>query len=1019
MKRKTPFLLLAIALAFALSLPLVACTRGDEGTQSYSVEETQSYSVKYVKFISDGNTYDIAPAQENSAVVIPAEPKKNGYAFDGWYFDENVWQNPVGNSLTVTTDTTVYAKWSPISYSISYNFDGGELPEGVTNPTSYTIESNDITLASPVRKGYAFDGWELGNNRIQTITKGNVGDLSFTAKWVKDGYTVTYENTKGTVNTNPLAYVISDSDIPLVNLSKDGYKFEGWYVGDSKITEIAANTAGDLTITAKWTPISYPITYNFDNGALAEGVTNPTSYTIESDDITLASPVRSGYAFDGWQSGDNIIRTIKKGSVGALSLTAKWIEAGYGITYDNTMDAKNENPLAYAISDKAIVLKDLSKDGYKFEGWFDGTNKITEIAANTTGNLTFTAKWTLETYTITYKGPNDEDLETEGYGLPESFTVESEDQELYGRHVTGYRFEKWMDDKGRTITFIPAGSFGNVVLYGIYKPDTMFNIYYIDDDFGKTNDANPTTYEIGDEITDLQPLEKLDYEFKGWSTGLEIVTSLDTSYGGNIFLYAVWEQKPEFKGLDYVLDEQKNVCILLDVEDKTVTKLEISGVFTAIKPGVLAGLENLEKLSVPFLGFESETMQSANLAYLFGYESNAAAGGAIPSSLTKVTVKGGAIGDYAFANLGNVKEIVLSPDITEIGFYAFYKCSQLVELTMPAFRLDSDALVNALKAKGATFISGYQSMAMYYGIVNSMDSDLKDANAPLINLHINGAGDVSTDWNAQGMFYYCKGIGTVTIDNLKVIHTSMFDHCEKLTQVTIGNTVEEIESYAFQYCASLTEIVIPDTVTKLGISYTNADGIWHAGQLSGAVFRACTALSKAVIGNGVEIIPRGTFESSPLKELTIGENVHYIDFWAFRKFSEDEIAITNKSKYKEWVVSGPIEASVMDSLMASDNAPEKIYYGLRSFNSDYTYITGGTTYQYFLSSSSTGYPQNGTVEQIARWKLVFYSPTDPYAEGGAASKDNADIEYWYHDDGMEWYLEKYCVTPKMWEKPQE
>ncbi len=882
MKRKIPFLLLAIALALALSLALAACDKSGGEIQSYSV-----------KFVSDGNTYDIVAVQDGTTIANPVEPKKNGYAFGGWYFDENALQNPVGGDFAVTQNTTVYAKWSPVEYSIEYNLDGGVLQEGVVNPTSYTIES---------------------------------------------------------------------------------------------------------------------------------------------EDITLASPVRSGYAFDGWQSGDNIIRTIKKGSVGALSLTAKWIEAGYGITYENTMDAKNENPLAYAISDKAIVLKDLSKDGYSFDGWFDGEDKVVEIAANTTGNRTFTAKWTLETYTITYKGPNDEVLDTEGYGLPESFTVESEDLELYGRHVTGYRFEKWMDDKGRTITFIPAGSAGDIVLYGIYKPDTMFNIYYIDDDFGKTNDVNPTTYEIGDEIADLQPLEKFDYEFKGWSTGLEIVTSLDTSYGGDVYLYATWEQKPEFRGLDYVLDEQKNVCILLDVEDKTVTKLEISDVFTAIKPGALAGLDNLEELSVPFLGFESETMQSANLAYLFGHESNVSAGEAIPSSLTKVTVKGGAIGDYAFANLGNVKEIVLSPDITEIGFYAFYKCSQLVELTMPVFRFGSDALINALKAKGATFISGSQSMAMYYGIVNSKDSDLKDASAPLINLHINGAGEVSKDWNAPGMFYYCNGIGTVTIDNLKVIHKSMFDHCEKLTQVTIGNTVEEIESYAFQYCESLTEIVIPDTVTKLGIGYTNVDGTWHAGQLSGAVFRACRALSKAVIGNGVEIIPRGTFYVCPLEELTIGENVRYIDFSAFydlSRFRDDgkTLTVINNSKYKEWVVSGPIEASVMDSLMASDNAPEKIYYGYKSFERDYYTMTINknvklqTAYEYFLfnDKDNVGFlaAQYGTVEQITRWKLVFYSPTDPYAEGGAASKDNADIEYWYHDDGEKWYLEKCCVTPKMWEKPQE
>ena len=113
----------------------------------------------------------------------------------------------------------------------------------------------------------------------------------------------------------------------------------------------------------------------------------------------------------------------------------------------------------------------------------------------------------------------------------------------------------------------------------------------------------------------------------------------------------------------------------------------------------------------------------------------------------------------------------------------------------------------------------------------------------------------------------------------------------------------------------------------------------------------------------------------------------------------------------------------MDALMASENAPEKIYYGYNDFEEDYPgkydhtiRDSGGTTYKYFLNSNSS---QKGTEEQIKNWKLVFYSPTDPYAEGGANSIDGVDdIEYWYHDDGSDWYKSKYYVTPKMWEKPQ-
>ena len=474
-------------------------------------------------------------------------------------------------------------------------------------------------------------------------------------------------------------------------------------------------------------------------------------------------------------------------------------------------------------------------------------------------------------------------------------------------------------------------------------------------------------------------------------------------------LYADWTLKPEFEGFDYVVNDEytlpngEKFCMLIGVEDTTVTSLEIPSVFNNIKASVLRNCSQLQELSLPYLGADYTENFNSNLAYLFGSGSNADAESVIPQSLSKVTINGGVIVENAFADLKHVKEIVLSPEVTKIGHNAFLNCTALSELTMPMIYIDRSIDKNT---------------AYYYGIAGSNEGKIPYDENNLLTLHINGS--VST---GSAMFYECYGIGEVTIDNAEVIPELTFEKCKYLAKVTIGDTVEDIQASAFRETA-IEEIVIPDSVKYIG---SLQDPAYNGGKISigneGWIFYFCPNLRKVTIGNGVETISAGMFDRCPIEEIVIGENVHYIGDYAFYGL-ENAPTIINKSKYKEWVISGPVNSVFMDALMASENAPEKVYYGYGNFENDYygksyDYTMekyGGTTYKYFLNSNSS---QKGTEEQIKNWKLVFYSPTDPYAEGGANSIDGVDdIEYWYHDDGIDWYESKYYVTPKMWEKPQ-
>lgn len=606
---------------------------------------------------------------------------------------------------------------------------------------------------------------------------------------------------------------------------------------------------------------------------------------------------------------------------------------------------------------------------------------------------------------MTYEG-----LEDAPSPNPAAFELASGKVKLLAPTKRGYTFLRWCDEEWNEITEIDTATARDITVHAVWSLNS-YSITY-KNTMGVFND-NDDTFTVMDAINP-RPLEKYDYTFNGWRLGGpygELIgeNGIAAGMAENIILYADWTLKPDFENLLYVVDDEYNLpngqkfCMLTGVPDSTVTKVEISPLFNHIKEGALKDCHRLTELTLPYLGSDYTTSNYTNVGYLFGYASNAEAEGAIPTSLRKLTVTGGVIGDYAFANLKNVAEIVLSPEVTSIGYKAFLNCANLEDLTMPLLYVNYNTMQDARNS-----CQGY-----YYGLPGSVDDYHDDYNGKTFRLHINGGGIYygagnDKNWEHAGtilgkgfggrIFQLCKGIGEVTIDNITVIPQFAFKECTNLKKVTIGGAVQNIMAGAFTD-SGIEEIVIPDSVKEIG-EYWLAE--WSDGATfryfgystsSGNVFLNCQNLKRVVIGNGVENIPAYMFaDCTSLEEVTIGENVRFVDNRAFYNCN-DTFKVINNSKHKEWVISGPVSERFMNQLMASENAPQKVYYG----------------YEEFVDKRVDGF----TEAQMKDWHIVFYSPTDPYAESGG----NSNLEYWYHEDGAKWYENRYTVTPKMWEKP--
>lgn len=186
-----------------------------------------------------------------------------------------------------------------VDVGVVYDLDGGAWAEGYTAPTSY--KSNE-TLALPtaenvVRAGYTFSGWEQTSLINKTVT--------YTAKWISNGYTVSFDSNGGTAVADKS---LKWSDKVLEGVSaptKAGYTFTGWKYADSavssdtKFSDLAADDkVSGITLVAEWMAKTYTIKFD------TRGGTPVADKTLHWDDKVLDGVVpptkEGGFEFIGW-----------------------------------------------------------------------------------------------------------------------------------------------------------------------------------------------------------------------------------------------------------------------------------------------------------------------------------------------------------------------------------------------------------------------------------------------------------------------------------------------------------------------------------------------------------------------------------------------------------------------------------------------------------------------------------------------------------------------------------------------
>ena len=328
-----------------------------------SIDKIQKFTVEFKDY--DGTVLKSEEVEEGKGATAPANPTREGYTFTGW--DKEF--------ANITANITVTAIYRINTYTVTFkDHDGTELDKQTIKYGESAIEPK-----TPPRRGYTFVGWD---KEFANIT----ADITVTANYEINAYTVKFVDYDGTELKEENVTYGEGATAPS-DPTREGYTFTGW---NKDFTNVTSN----ITVTAKYKVNTYTVTFKDYNGA-----TLKTQIVEHGKGATApANPTREGYTFTGWDKGFANI-TVN------TTVTANYEINKYTVTFKD-YNGTTLKTQTVEHGKGAIAPVNPAREGYIFIGW-------DKEFANITENITVTANYEINKYTVTFKDYNGTTLKTQ------------------------------------------------------------------------------------------------------------------------------------------------------------------------------------------------------------------------------------------------------------------------------------------------------------------------------------------------------------------------------------------------------------------------------------------------------------------------------------------------------------------------------------------------------------------------------------------------------------------------------
>ncbi|MFR7639489.1 MAG: InlB B-repeat-containing protein [Allobaculum sp.] len=506
----------------------------------------------------NGSEATTVKADYNTKITAPTEPTKTGCTFAGWFAEDS--ETAFDFNTPITADLTLTAHWTINTYTVTMNADNGS--EATTVKAEYNTKITAPT--APTKTGYTFTGWfAAGSDTAFDFNTLITADLTLTAHWTINSYTVTFESNGGSDVAAVSANYHTTIEAPTAP-TKNGYTFAGWFK-DEALTQ-TFNFASDkitesTTLYAKWeAPVEEKVTITFNTG---KG--NPIDSVQIKKGETYTPPANAthpteGYRLVGWFTDASCWDRYVPGPVNSdLTLYAKWSNI-YTIKFNTgAPDTTVARPVRY--NEKVTVPTVTAPEGKVLEGWYtdkEYTQKF-DLDAPVTADHELHAKWVdEEKITVTFNTGKGNPIDPVQIKKGDTYTPPAN-----ATHPTeGYRLVGWFTDASCWDRYVPGPVNSDLTLYAKWS-----NIYTIKFNTGDPNTTVARPVRYNEKVTIPTVTAPEGKVLEGWYTDENYTQKfdLDAPVTANHELHAKW--------VDANPEEQLDKTLIMMATDKAASIL--------------------------------------------------------------------------------------------------------------------------------------------------------------------------------------------------------------------------------------------------------------------------------------------------------------------------------------------------------------------------------------------------------------------------------------------------------------